>query len=125
MMYHYSRYNLETGRFTGQGSNSDQANVIARDGEGLIEGHYDHDTQMVSENAVVDIPADTLEQEQIAKAWSDLTFNRNRLLQSSDWTQVSDAPVDHAAWAVYRQELRDLPANTGDPRNVIWPSQPV
>ena len=124
MMYQYSRYNLDTGRFTGQGSNSDQANVTARDGEGLIEGHYDHDTQMVSEGAVVDIPADTLEQEQIAKAWSDLTFNRNSLLQSSDWTQVSDAPVDHAAWATYRQELRDLPENTEDPRNPVWPTRP-
>ena len=124
MMYQYSRYNLETGRFTGEGSNSDQANVIARDGEGLIEGHYDHDTQMVSEGAVVDIPADTLEQEQIAKAWSDLTLNRNELLQSSDWTQVSDAPVDHAAWATYRQELRDLPENTEDPRNPVWPTRP-
>tara|TARA_R110002167_G_scaffold65322_2_gene184621 strand:+ start:446 stop:823 length:378 start_codon:yes stop_codon:yes gene_type:complete len=124
MMYQYSRYNLDTGRFTGQGSNSDQANVTAKDGEGLIEGHYDHDTQMVSEGAVVDIPADTLEQEQIAKAWSDLTFNRNELLQSSDWTQVSDAPVDHAAWATYRQELRDLPENTEDPRNPVWPTRP-
>ena len=124
MMYNYSRYNLETGRFTGQGSNSDQVNVIAKDGEGLIEGHYDHDTQMVSEGAVVDIPADTLEQEQIAKAWSDLTLNRNELLQSSDWTQVSDAPVDHAAWATYRQELRDLPENTEDPRNPVWPTRP-
>jgi hypothetical protein len=124
MMYHYSRYNLDTGRFTGQGSNSDQANVIARDGEGLIEGHYDHDTQMVSEGAVVDIPADTLEQEQIAKAWADLTLNRNELLQASDWTQVSDAPVDHAAWAIYRQELRDLPENTEDPRNPVWPTRP-
>lgn len=124
MMYNYSRYNLETGRFTGQGSNSDQANVTARDGEGLIEGHYDHDTQMVSEGAVIDIPADTLEQEQIAKAWSDLTLNRNELLQASDWTQVSDAPVDHAAWAIYRQELRDLPENTEDPRNPVWPTRP-
>ena len=124
MMYNYSRYNLETGRFTGQGSNSDQANVIARDGEGLIEGHYDHDTQMVFEGAVVDIPAADLEQEQLAKAWADLTLNRNRLLQSSDWTQVPDAPVDHAAWATYRQELRDLPENTEDPRNPVWPTRP-
>ena len=124
MMYNYSRYNLETGRFTGQGSNSDQANVTAKDGEGLIEGHYDHDTQMVSEGAVIDIPAATLEQEQLAKAWTDLTLNRNRLLQSSDWTQVSDAPVDHAAWATYRQELRDLPENTEDPRNPVWPTRP-
>ena len=124
MMYNYSRYNLETGRFTGQGSNSDQANVTAKDGEGLIEGHYDHDTQMVSEGAVVDIPAADLEQEQLAKAWADLTLNRNRLLQSSDWTQVPDAPVDHAAWATYRQELRDLPENTEDPRNPVWPTRP-
>jgi hypothetical protein len=124
MMYNYSRYNLETGRFTGQGSNSDQANVTAREGEGLIEGHYDHDTQMVVDGAVVDIPSAELEQEQLAKAWADLTFNRNRLLQSSDWTQVPDAPVDHAAWATYRQELRDLPENTEDPRNPVWPTRP-
>lgn len=125
MMYHYSHYNLETGRFTGKGINSDQANVIAREGEGLLEGHYDHDLQMVYDGAVVDIPAATLEQEQIAKAWSDLTIKRNRLLQSSDWTQVPDAPVDHAAWATYRQQLRDLPANTTDPRNPVWPTPPV
>ena len=124
MMYQYSRYNLETGRFTGEGSNSDQANVIAKEGEGLIEGHYDHDTQMVSEGAVVDIPAADLEQEQLAKAWSDLTLNRNELLQSSDWTQVPDAPVDKGAWATYRQSLRDLPENTEDPRNPVWPTRP-
>ena len=35
---------------------------------------------------------------------------RNMELIMSDFTQLPDSPVDSAAWAVYRQELRDLPA---------------
>lgn len=125
MMYKYSRYNLETGRFTGQGSNSDQGNVVAKDGEGLIDGHYDQSTKMVVDGSVVDIPASTIEQEEIDRAWLDLKGSRNMMLAACDWTQVPDAPVDQAAWAVYRQELRDLPANTEDPNEVVWPKPPT
>jgi hypothetical protein len=50
---------------------------------------------------------------------------RNKLLSASDWTQVADAPVDKAAWATYRQELRDISAQTGFPATVVWPTQPV
>jgi hypothetical protein len=49
---------------------------------------------------------------------------RNKLLSSSDWTQVADAPVDKAAWATYRQELRDISAQAGFPATVVWPTQP-
>lgn len=49
---------------------------------------------------------------------------RNNLLSRSDWTQVADAPVDKAAWAVYRQELRDITAQAGFPTEVIWPTKP-
>lgn len=49
---------------------------------------------------------------------------RNTLLSSSDWTQVADAPVDKAAWATYRQELRDITAQAGFPTEVIWPVKP-
>jgi hypothetical protein len=125
MMYKYSRYNLETGRFTGQGSNSDQDNVSAKDGEGLIDGHYDQSTKMVVDGSVVDIPAPTIEQEDIDRAWLDLKYSRNIRLQSTDWTQVPDAPVDSQAWATYRQALRDLPNNTTDPRNPVWPTKPA
>ena len=124
MTYIYSRYNLETGRFTGGGRNSDQANVTAKEGEGLIEGQYDRSTQMVVDGAVVDIPSAEIEQEQIDKSWSDLISTRNLRLQATDWTQVPDAPVDQAAWATYRQALRDLPDNTTDPRDVVWPERP-
>jgi len=49
---------------------------------------------------------------------------RNSLLAASDWTQVADAPVDAAAWAAYRQALRDVPQQDGFPSNVEWPSKP-
>lgn len=49
---------------------------------------------------------------------------RNKLLADTDWTQVSDAPVDKAAWATYRQALRDVSAQDGFPWNVTWPVQP-
>lgn len=39
-----------------------------------------------------------------------MRLQRNRLLADSDWTQISDATVDHEAWAAYRQALRDFPA---------------
>lgn len=49
---------------------------------------------------------------------------RDLLLSQSDWTQVADAPVDKAAWATCRQELRDISAQTGFPWTIEWPTQP-
>mgnify|MGYP000417879314 FL=1 len=49
---------------------------------------------------------------------------RDRLLADSDWTQVPDAPVDQAAWATYRQALRDVPQQAGFPSDINWPTTP-
>ena len=49
---------------------------------------------------------------------------RNRLLSESDWTQIADATVDKAAWATYRQALRDLPQQAGFPTTINWPVKP-
>lgn len=49
---------------------------------------------------------------------------RNALLALSDWTQLNDAPVDRAAWANYRQALRDLPQQNGFPHLINWPVAP-
>ena len=49
---------------------------------------------------------------------------RNQKLTESDWTQVADAPVDKAAWATYRQALRDVPSQAGFPWDIQWPTQP-
>lgn len=53
----------------------------------------------------------------------DMRAERDRLLKESDFTQVADAPVDREAWAIYRQQLRDLPAITGWPF-VAFPESP-
>ncbi len=49
---------------------------------------------------------------------------RNARLAECDWTQLADAPTNHAEWAVYRQALRDVPEQSGFPWNVIWPVSP-
>ena len=49
---------------------------------------------------------------------------RNTKLSESDWTQVADAPVDKAAWATYRQELRDISKQAGFPWDTVWPTIP-
>lgn len=54
----------------------------------------------------------------------ELKEKRNLLLAESDWTQVADAPVDKAAWASYRQALRDVPDQSGFPKSIDWPVEP-
>jgi hypothetical protein len=58
-------------------------------------------------------------------AWIRLRLERDALLQSCDWTVLADTPTSTAAWKAYRQQLRDLPANTTDPHNVVWPTPPA
>ncbi|MDI6872581.1 MAG: tail fiber assembly protein [Bacillota bacterium] len=63
-----------------------------------------------------------------AKAWAALRAMRDRLLRDSDWTQLPDVPLTaeaKVAWADYRQKLRDLPENTTDPFNPMWPVAPA
>lgn len=49
---------------------------------------------------------------------------RGEKLKDTDWTQVADAPVDRAAWATYRQALRDISGQAGFPWTVTWPEMP-
>lgn len=55
---------------------------------------------------------------------SEARAQRNALLSASDWTQVADAPVDQAAWATYRQALRDITVQVGFPETINWPVAP-
>lgn len=59
--------------------------------------------------------------------WASLRQLRDELLTKSDFTQFSDSPLSDskkAEWATYRQQLRDLPANTSDPSSPNYPSPP-
>jgi hypothetical protein len=64
-------------------------------------------------------------QGRIADKANAIRAERDRKLVESDWTQVLDAAVDKAAWATYRQALRDIPQQEGFPATVVWPTQPV
>lgn len=53
---------------------------------------------------------------------------RDALLAASDWTQIADSPLTgeaRAAWAIYRQALRDVPEQPGFPAAITWPDAPA
>ena len=57
---------------------------------------------------------------------ADIRARRNILLAASDWTHmVSDRVIENqAAWAAYRQALRDITTQAGFPNEVTWPTAP-
>jgi hypothetical protein len=57
-----------------------------------------------------------------------LRTERNVRLTNCDWTQALDTQLSEVTgntWQVYRQQLRDLPAMTDDPTQVVWPTPPT
>ena len=62
--------------------------------------------------------------------WSSLRSQRNNLLDKSDSHVLPDRWANYTteqqlAWTIYRQALRDLPENTTDPFNPVWPVMPT
>ena len=49
---------------------------------------------------------------------------RNQLLTETDYLGLPDLGGFSAEMTAYRQALRDLPANTVDPANPVWPTKP-
>jgi hypothetical protein len=95
---------------------------------------YDHATEKLVPAAphlhddmccIVDVEPLTQDEldQRVATQWQVIRQQRNQMLKDTDWTQVLDAPVDKAAWAVYRQALRDITQQL-DPFNITWPEQP-
>lgn len=52
-----------------------------------------------------------------------LREKRNNLLAETDYFAMQDVVMSDEM-RVYRQALRDLPANTEDPANPVWPIKP-
>jgi hypothetical protein len=51
---------------------------------------------------------------------------RDQLLLDSDWTQLLNYPyTNQADWATYREQLRNVPEQSGFPFNVVWPTAPT
>ncbi len=55
----------------------------------------------------------------------ELRFERNLLLQQSDWTQSRDVTLSNDAdWKTYRQALRDITKDYTSLDDVVWPEKP-
>lgn len=60
--------------------------------------------------------------------WEEVRTDRDRRISATDWTQMPDAPLtaeQKAAFADYRQTLRDIPQTYSDPDLVEWPAVPT
>jgi len=91
--------------------------TIARDGVEEVNG------QWFTKFIAIDMDAESItaldEQQSTAQR-----TERNRKLAECDWTQLADATVNKAAWATYRQSLRDVPSQSGFPWDITWPVEP-
>lgn len=136
-MQDYTFYQQSTGEInkTSFLSGDEEANLNKVEGQSWVQGKFKAKEYYIKDGAAVALPTepdypcyfDYTAEAWVwddAQSWADLRAKRDRLLAASDWTQVPDAPVDQQAWATYRQSLRDLPANTTDPRNPVWPTRP-
>ena len=55
---------------------------------------------------------------------AEVRLKRDRLLAETDYLGLPDLGGFSAEMTAYRQALRDLPANTTDPANPVWPTKP-
>jgi len=90
---------------------------------GFRDGVAQVDDKWYTKYSVSDLDADGIAAKDAEQAKS-VRAERNRLIAECDWTQVEDSPVDKAAWATYRQALRDITLQEGFPFDVTYPTKP-
>ena len=127
-MKDYVKYNSD-GKILSYGSclDSDLSLQELRDGEFILEASY-APNKKVQDGVLVDATPDT--EELNAEAMKELRAIRNKNLQTTDWTQLTNSPLSDSQkteWNTYRQSLRDLPASNKDItdiEDVTWPTPP-
>jgi hypothetical protein len=134
----YTIYTIQTGQIVGV-VQSNNIQVQLTDGQAYLEGYYS-DTQFYVENnvpvAMPTRPTGFVVFDYQTKSWiadigqasASVLSQRFNLLSESDWTQIPNNPLSTAqqeVWATYRQELRDIPQQSGYPFNVVWPVAPT
>ena len=84
-------------------------------------GAFDADGNKIElDQALINTAAIEVAAEQ---ALSSLRRQRNQLLTETDYLALADSTLTDEMRS-YRQALRDLPANTVDPANPVWPVKP-
>jgi len=91
--------------------------VTINDGTGAFDINGN---QIQLDQALIDAAAIEVAAEQ---ALASLRRQRNQLLAETDYLALADSTLTDEM-RDYRQALRDLPANTVDPANPVWPVKP-
>lgn len=91
--------------------------VTINDGSGAFdaEGNQIELDQVLVDAAAVEVATELNE--------ALMRKERNKRLAETDYLALSDATLTDEM-RTYRQALRDLPANTADPANPVWPVKP-
>lgn len=107
-----------------------------QEGQLYIDGSFDDTRYYIDNGSPVEIPekpSPYADFDYTTKQWVVNTpmvvFNvlekRKKLLAGTDWTQMPDVTLaNKAAWATYRQELRDITTQAGYPTEITWPTPP-
>lgn len=124
-MPHYYIYEKSSGEIVQTGfSPQDFIDGFEAEGQAIVVGRADPRENVVEGGVLVMKPDSVLSQIALSEAMAEVRHIREVLLSQSDWTQLPDAPVDQAAWAAYRQELRDITTQSGFPDSITWPIAP-
>ena len=86
----------------------------------FIDGDYVKEYEVVSLTTDEKTVVDNIQ-------WDKIREERTQKLKDSDWTQVSDSPLDSSKkteWQTYRQSLRDITTQS-DPFNITWATEPT
>lgn len=102
----YSVYSIETGKIRVQTNGESMAIANTKDGEAYAPIDCDIDRHIIVDGQAQPAPTIPIDTQEYAREM------RQHLLDSSDWTQVTDNQLtsdQRSTWAVYRQQLRDFP----------------
>lgn len=106
--------------------NNDLTTIVWGDGQGGWTSVWPDNAPSIEDikNKAAELTAE--------EPWKLLRAERDRRLAECDWvvTRAVDLSNDglgiqlEQVWVDYRKALRDLPANTIDPANPVWPVKP-
>jgi hypothetical protein len=134
----YTIYNKTTGLISKTCNTTSDISIQLSVDEDYVEGTYDDSSFYIKNKEPIQFPSKpnypatfSVELQEWVPDTASIAYiiqsKRNELLILSDWTQIPNGPLtqqQQEAWAVYRQQLRDIPEQSGYPFNVVWPTPP-
>lgn len=140
-MKSYTFYNLETGIISFSVNCNEEllGTILETSTDSYIEGDFPREFYYIENGnpvAIPDIPVNYIFNYNTKQVELDLVTAkakvlniRQQLLEGSDWTDTVSAQTRlgetlYNAWQDYRQQLRDIPLQSGYPLDVIFPTPP-